>query len=213
MLGFQEQTVTQFTKLEASSRAKAGKGAARATRRDGQVPAVIYGAKQEPTLIALDPRLVVREMHKAGWRSRVYDITVDGASSHALMREIQLHPVTDQPIHVDFQRLAAGERMHVEVQILFTGEDKSPGIKRGGVLNIVRHTVEVSADPASMPSSFTVDLSQLDIHDNVRWNDLQGTENVTPILQIPNFVIATVAAPSVDETPEAPAAAAAPAKK
>jgi large subunit ribosomal protein L25 len=204
--------VTQFTKLEASSRAKAGKGAARATRRDGQVPAVIYGAKQEPTLIALDPRLVVREMHKGGWRSRVYDITVDGASSHALMREIQLHPVSDKPIHVDFQRLAAGEHVHVEVRIVFTGEDKSPGIKRGGVLNIVRHTVEISVDPAHIPEAFTVDLSQLDIHDNVRWNDLQGTEGVTPVLQIPNFVIATVAAPSADEAPE-PAAAAPPAKK
>lgn len=200
--------MTQFTKLEASSRAKAGKGAARATRRAGQVPAVIYGAKQEPTLIALDPRLVVREMHTGGWRSRVYDITVDGESSTALMREVQLHPVTDNPIHVDFQRLAAGERVHVEVRILFTGEDKSPGIKRGGVLNIVRHSVEISADPANIPSSFTVDLSQLDIHDNVRWDDLQGTADVTPLLQIPNFVIATVAAPSVDDTAPAEVAAA-----
>ncbi|NVN11400.1 50S ribosomal protein L25/general stress protein Ctc [Nguyenibacter vanlangensis] len=205
--------MTQFTKLEASSRAKAGKGAARATRRDGQVPAVIYGAKQEAVLIALDPRLVMREMHKAGWRSRVYDVTVDGTSTHALMREIQLHPVSDQPIHVDFQRLAAGERVHVEVQIVFTGEDKAPGIKRGGVLNIVRHTVDVSVDPANIPSSFTVDLSQLDIHGNVRWDDLQGTENATPVLQIPNFVIATIAAPSVDEAAEPAAAAAAPAKK
>lgn len=205
--------MTQFTKLEASSRAKAGKGAARATRRDGQVPAVIYGAKQEAVLIALDPRLVMREMHKAGWRSRVYDVTVDGTSTHALMREIQLHPVSDQPIHVDFQRLAAGERVHVEVQIVFTGEDKSPGIKRGGVLNIVRHTVDVSVDPANIPSSFTVDLSQLDIHGNVRWDDLQGTENATPVLQIPNFVIATIAAPSVDEAAEPAAAAATPAKK
>ncbi len=204
--------MTQFTKLEASSRAKAGKGAARATRRAGQVPAVVYGAKQEPTLIALDPRLVLREMHKGGWRSRVYDITVDGASTTALMRDVQLHPVTDQPVHVDFQRLAAGERVHVEVRIVFTGEEKSPGIKRGGVLNIVRHSVDVSVDPANIPDAFTVDLSQLDIHDNVRWDDLAGTENVTPVLQIPNFVIATVAAPTVDDTAPAEVAAAPAAK-
>ncbi|GBR01457.1 50S ribosomal protein L25 [Gluconacetobacter liquefaciens NRIC 0522] len=181
------------------------------------MPAVVYGAKQEPTLIALDPRLVLREMHKGGWRSRVYDINVDGASTTALMREVQLHPVTDQPVHVDFQRLAAGERVHVEVRIIFTGEEKSPGIKRGGVLNIVRHSVDVSVDPANIPDAFTVDLSQLDIHDNVRWDDLKGTENVTPVLQIPNFVIATVAAPTVDDTAPAEAAAApaakAPAKK
>ena len=98
--------MTNFTTIEASVRAKAGKGAARATRRDGLVPAVIYGARQEASLIALDPRVVLRELVRTGWRSRLYEITADGAPVRALMREVQLHPVTDRPIHVDFQRLA-----------------------------------------------------------------------------------------------------------
>jgi len=165
---------------------------------------VIYGARTEADLIALDPRIVVREMHRGGWRSRVYEVNVDGKKTHALLREVQLHPVSDAPIHVDFQRLAAGERVHVTVAITFTGEDKAPGIKRGGVLNVVRHTVEVMASPDNIPSGFEVDLSALDIHDNVRWDDLKGTEGSTPLLQIPNFVIATVVAPTTEE--DAPAA-------
>ncbi|AXY21545.1 MULTISPECIES: 50S ribosomal protein L25/general stress protein Ctc [Komagataeibacter] len=192
--------MTKFTKIEVSSRAKAGKGAARATRRAGHVPGVIYGGGQEPTLIALDPRIVQRELHKSGWRSRIYDISVEGgASVHALLREIQLHPVSDMPIHVDYQRLAAGHKVHVEVEVRFTGEEVAPGIKRGGVLNIVRHTVDVVVDPANIPEYFTADLSQLDFHDNVRWEDLKGTENVAPVLQDNNFVIANVAPPSVDD--------------
>ncbi len=201
--------MTNFTTIEASVRAKAGKGAARATRRDGLVPAVIYGAKQDASLIALDPRVVLRELVKTGWRSRLYEITADGAPVRALMREVQLHPVTDRPIHVDFQRLAPGEQIKVAVQVVFTGEDTSVGIKRGGVLNVVRHTIEVSVDPDHIPGSFTVDLSALDINDNVRWSDITGTENVTPVIADRDFVIATVAAPTVIAEPE-PVAAAAP---
>ncbi len=202
--------MTNFTTIEASVRARAGKGAARATRRDGLVPAVIYGAKQDASLIALDPRVVLRELVKTGWRSRLYEITADGAPVRALMREVQLHPVTDRPIHVDFQRLAPGEQIRVAVQVVFTGEDTSVGIKRGGVLNVVRHTIEVSVDPDHIPASFTVDLTALDINDNVRWSDITGTENVSPVIADRDFVIATVAAPTVIAEPE-PAAAAAPA--
>ncbi|MCQ8241741.1 50S ribosomal protein L25/general stress protein Ctc [Rhizosaccharibacter radicis] len=208
--------MTNFTTIEASARAKAGKGAARATRRDGLVPAVVYGAKQEPSLIALDPRVVLRELTKAGWRSRLYEINAGEAPIRALMREVQLHPVTDRPIHVDFQRLAPGEHIRVAVAVHFTGEDTSVGLKRGGVLNIVRHTIEVSVDPDNIPSGFSADLSQLDINDNVRWSDLQGTEGVTPTVTDRDFVIATVAAPTIVAEPEpvaAPAAPAAPAKK
>lgn len=189
--------MTNFTTIEASVRAKAGKGAARATRRDGLVPGVIYGAKQEASLIALDPRVVLRELVKTGWRSRLYEISAGAAPVRALMREVQLHPVSDRPIHVDFQRLAPGEQIKVAVQVAFTGEETSVGIKRGGVLNVVRHTIEVSVDPDHIPTSFSVDLSALDINDNVRWSDIQGTENVTPVIADRDFVIATVAAPTV----------------
>ena len=201
--------MTNFTTIEASVRAKAGKGAARATRRDGMVPGVIYGAKQDATLISLDPRVVLRELVKTGWRSRLYEISAGEAPVRALMREVQLHPVSDRPIHVDFQRLAPGEHIKVAVQVVFTGEESSVGIKRGGVLNVVRHTIEVSVDPDHIPANFTVDLTNLDINDNVRWSDIKQTEQVTPVIADRDFVIATVAAPTVVAEPEPVAGAAA----
>src|SRR3954451_3791776 len=128
------------TTIEAEGRERAGKGAARASRRAGMVPAVIYGAKQAPTLCQLDPRLIMRELHRGGWRSRLFEVNVSGEPTRALMREIQFHPVSDKPIHVDFQRLAPGERILLSVAVHFEGEAVSPGIKRGGLLNVVRHT-------------------------------------------------------------------------
>ena len=202
-----------YTTIEADSRPRAGKGAARATRREGKIPGVIYGAKQTPTLIALEPKTVVREMHTSGWRSKLYEVRVDGApAERALIREVQLHPVTDRPEHVDFQRLAPGERIRVAVAVHFTGEGVSPGLKRGGVLNVVRHSVECLCDPDHVPASFEADLSALDISDNIRWHDLKGTEGTRPTIAGRDFVVATVAPPTkaqeVAVDPNAPVAAA-----
>ena len=223
--------MANFVTIEAEARARAGKGAARATRRAGKVPAVIYGAKQEPTLIALEPRAILRELHKGGWRSRLFEVNVSGAPTRALMREVQFHPVTDAPEHVDFQRLAPGEPIRVAVLVHFLNEATSPGLKRGGVLNVVRHTVDVLCDPEIVPEHFVADLGELDINDNVRWSDLQGTAGIRPVITERDFVIATVAAPSkmadpvvadagvagsptpVAAAPGAKAAAAAPAAK
>jgi len=208
--------MANFVTIEAEARERAGKGAARASRRAGMVPAIIYGAKQTPTLIQLDPRVIVRELTRGGWKSRLYEINVAGTPSRALMREVQFHPVSDKAIHVDFQRLAAGERIRVSVTVQFQNEATSPGLKRGGVLNVVRHAVEVLADPDSVPDFFQADLAALDINDNVRFGDLQGTEGVTPTITGRDFVIATVAAPTKGAEPvadpNAPAAAAAPAR-
>lgn len=192
--------MSKITSIEASARAKAGKGAARATRRAGLVPGVVYGGKQEATLIAVDPRIIVKGLQTSGWRSRVYEINVDGTVERALIRDVQLHPVKDSPVHVDFMRLSAGSRVHVEVSVHFVGEDKCPGIKRGGMLNVVRHTVDVEVPAEQIPEFFTVDLTKLDINDNVRWEDLAGTEGATPISHEANFVIASIAAPNVDTT-------------
>ncbi len=204
--------MANYVTIEAEARERAGKGAARASRRAGMVPAVIYGAKQPPTLAQLDPRLVLRELQRGGWRSRLYEVNVAGVPSRALIREVQFHPVSDKPIHVDFQRLAAGERIRVSVAVQFQNEATSPGLKRGGVLNVVRHSVEVLADPDSVPEAFQADLAILDINDNVRWSDLSGTADVTPVIAGRDFVIATVAAPSklpeVAADPNAPVAAA-----
>jgi len=201
--------MANFELIEAESRSRAGKGVARATRRAGKVPAVVYGAKQDPALIALDPRIVMRELKRGGWRSRLYEIQVDGQKTRALMRDVQFHPVTDQPEHVDFQRLAAGERVRVSVAVVFLNDTTSPGIKRGGVLNVVRHTVEVACDPDNIPERFEADLGALDINDNIRWTDLKGTGDARPTILDRDFVIATVAAPTVSAEAQAEAAAAA----
>ena len=140
------------------------------------------------------------------------------SKTRALMRDVQFHPVTDQPEHVDFQRLAAGERVRVSVAVVFLNEGTSPGLKRGGVLNVVRHTVEVACDPDNIPEKFEADLGALDINDNVRWHDLMGTGDARPTILDRDFVIATVAPPTVsaealaEDAAAAAAAAAAPAK-
>ncbi|EHH67817.1 50S ribosomal protein L25/general stress protein Ctc [Gluconobacter morbifer G707] len=170
---------------------------------------MVYGGKQEPVIISLDPRLVLKELHRGGWSSRVYNLQVEsGEPVPALIRDVQLHPVTDAPLHVDFQRVAAGHKVHVQVAIAFTGEEQAPGIKRGGVLNVVRHSVDVEVDPVSIPEHFTVDLSALDIHDSVRWEDLKGTEGVVLTSgQSADMVIASIAPPTIDAEMEAEAAA------
>jgi len=205
--------MAEITTIEAEARERAGKGAARAARRQGKVPAVIYGAKAAPTLIALDPKQVMRELHRGGWRSRLYGVKVGAETTRALIRDVQFHPVTDLPEHVDFQRLAAGEMMRVAITVLFQNEATSIGLKRGGMLNVVRHTVECYVDPDHAPEHFEADLAELDINDNVRWSNLKGNENARPVITDRDFVIATVAAPTkMPEVPtEAAAAAAAPA--
>ena len=203
--------MAEFTVLEASSRANAGKGAARATRRAGLVPAVIYGSKRAPTLVALDPRLIVREMQRTGWRARLYQVKAGNITERALMREIQLHPVSDKPIHVDFHRVAAGEPVRVTVQVHFSGERDSIGIKRGGMLNVDHHSVDVTVDPDEIPERLEVDIAGLDIGDIIRWSDLKGTGRLTLQHDEADMVIATIAAPTVEVEPE-PEAAEAPAE-
>lgn len=205
--------MANYVTIEAEARARAGKGAARATRRAGKVPAVIYGAKQEPTLIALEPRAVLRQLQQGGWRSRLFELKLDGQSHRALMRDVQFNPVTDVPEHVDFQRLAPGEHIRISIAVHYLNEATSPGLKKGGVLNVVRHTIEVFADPDHVPAFFEADLGALEIADNIRWTDLKGTEAVTPTAKDRDFVVATVAPPTKSAEPEADAApAAAPAK-
>ncbi|QDH16963.1 50S ribosomal protein L25/general stress protein Ctc [Swingsia samuiensis] len=199
--------MAKLTSLKVSKRAKAGKGAARATRREGLVPAVIYGGKKEPAIIAIDPRLIIKEFHRGGWASRVYNLKIEGGDrASVLIRDVQFHPVSDAPLHIDFQRVSAGEKVHVQVSVVFEGEDAAPGIKRGGVLNIVQHAVEVEADPSNIPEHFVADLTGLDIHDTIRWADLSGTEHVELLgnqaEEDADIVIASIAPPTIEEEPE-----------
>ena len=202
--------MVQTVRIEAAARERAGKGAARATRREGLVPAVIYGAKQEATLIALDPRDVMKELHKGGWQSHLYEVAVQGGGTErTLMRDVQFHPVTDRPLHVDFQRLAPGQLIRVRVPVQFANEGTCPGLKAGGVLNVVRRDVEVLADPDNVPAAFEIDLSDAGIGDSLRWSAIKDTFGTKAVLDR-DFVVATIAAPTVqEEAAPAPAPAAA----
>ncbi|SDB37328.1 50S ribosomal protein L25/general stress protein Ctc [Belnapia rosea] len=191
--------MVQTIRIEAEAREQAGKGAARATRKGGLVPAVIYGAKQEATLIALDPRDVMKELHKGGWQSHLYEVAVKGGGTErTLMRDIQFHPVTDRPLHVDFQRLAAGQRIRVRVPVAFLNEDTCPGLKAGGVLNVVRREIEVLADPDAVPEAFQIDLAEAGIGDSLRWSAVKDSFGTKAVLDR-DFVVATIAAPTVVE--------------
>ncbi|GGG32402.1 hypothetical protein GCM10010964_20400 [Caldovatus sediminis] len=199
--------MVQTIRIEAVARERAGKGAARATRRAGQVPGVIYGAKREATLIALDPRDLIKELQKGGWQSHLFEVAVrDGATERALMRDVQFHPVTDRPIHVDFQRLAPGQRIRVRVPVAFLNEGSSPGLKAGGVLNLVRREVEVQADPDAVPERFEIDLGAAEIGDTLRWSAIRDHFGTQPVIADRDFVVATIAPPTT-ESAEAAAGA------
>jgi large subunit ribosomal protein L25 len=192
--------MVQTIRIEAAARGRAGKGAARATRREGLVPGVVYGAKQEATLVAFDPRDIMKEMNKGGWQSHLYEVVVkDGPTERALMRDVQFDPVTDRPLHIDFQRLAPGARIRVKVSVAFLNEDISPGLKTGGVLNVVRRDVEVMADVDAVPERFEIDLAEAKIGDSLRWSAVKDAGGAKPVITGRDFVVATVAAPTVVE--------------
>jgi large subunit ribosomal protein L25 len=191
--------MVQTIRIEAEARELAGKGAARATRREGLVPAVIYGAKEEAILISLDPRVVMKELNKGGWQSHLYEVAVKGgATVRTLMRDVQFHPVKDNPIHVDFQRLAAGQKIRVKVALVFLNEDTNPGVKAGGVVNAVYRELEVLSDPDTVPDNFTIDLAQFEIGHSFHWSDVVDQAGTKPVLT-GDFVVASIAPPKVVE--------------
>lgn len=204
--------------LTASVRNRVGKGAARASRREGKIPAVIYGEKQAALPIELPYKEVFLKLHAGGFLTTVATIDVDGQKIRVIPRDYELDPVTDRPIHVDFLRISAGATLHVAVPVQFINEDKSPGIKRGGVLNIVRHEIELNCPADAIPDHVVVDLTGTDIGDSIHISSVTLAAGVTPAIHERDFTIATIAAPaalrSEEETPAAAAAApAAPAAK
>ena len=200
--------MVETVKLAAQPRERAGKGASRAVRREDRVPAVVYGEKQAPELVSLDPRDVVREMHKTGFFTRVFDIEVGGRAIRALARDVQFHPVTDKPEHVDFMRVSDTTRIRVAVPVRFANADKAPGIKRGGVLNVVAHDIEVFCTISTIPRMIEVDLSGLDINDSVHISSIKLPEGVKPTIAR-DFTVAAIGAPTVMKSDEEAAEAAA----
>ncbi len=181
------------TILSVSKRDNAGKGAARAVRKQGKIPAVIYGNKKEATLIALNPIELKKEMHKEGFFSHVFSLQVDGkAIDEAIVKDVQFHPVTDRPLHVDFLRVSANSEIAVVVPVHFLNEEKSIGLKRGGILNVVRHEVEVLCTPKNIPEYLELDLAEGNIGDSFKISAINLPKNVTPTITDRDFVIATI---------------------
>ena len=185
-----------ITEINATARPRAGKGAARAVRREGKIPAVIYGDKKDPETIALDHPTLVKLLNKGGFLSSVFDIKIDGKTHRVLPRDIQFEPVKDIPIHVDFQRIPSDGRIRVSVPVHFLNEETCPGLKRGGVLNIVRHEVEVMAPADNIPTHFDIDLKEVDIGDSIHISAVALPSNVTPTITDRDFTVATLAGSS-----------------
>ena len=184
--------------LAAEPRERAGKGAARATRRAGRIPAVIYGNKETPSMVSIHPIDLMHQIRGGGFFSKVYEIEADGKKHRVLPRDIQLHPVTDQPMHVDFMRFSKTTRLVVEVPVIFVGEEECAGLRQGGVLNIVRHAIEMRASPDSIPESVEIDLSGYNVGDSVHISRATLPGDVELTIMDRDFTVATIAAPSVN---------------
>lgn len=195
--------MSDIATLAAETRADAGKGPARALRRAGRVPAIIYGDKQDPTSISVGAHDLGNELKRPGFFRRLYSIEVDGGKQQVLPRDVQRHPVTDAPLHVDFLRVGAGDNIAVNVAVVFVNEDESPGLARGGVINIVRHEIELLCPATAIPDAIRIDLTGLDIGDSVHISGIDLPADVTPTITDRDFTIATVAAPTVVQEEEA----------
>jgi large subunit ribosomal protein L25 len=185
----------EIISLSAEPRPRAGKGAARATRRAGRVPAIVYGGGNEPALISLAPRELSRCLARPGFFNHLVEISVDGTTHRTLPREVQYHPVTDVALHVDFQRVAAGAQVHVMVPVVFV-DQRSVGLRRGGILNIVRHGVEMLCSVDNIPERLVVSLAGLDIGDSIHISAVEMPAAARPVIQERDFTIASIAASS-----------------
>lgn len=183
---------TATAKIPASIRNEHGKGAARALRRDGKIPGILYGKGQTPVSITLPLKEVSMEYARGRFRSRLIDIELDGKTVKALPKDLQFHPVTDVIEHVDFIKVEPGLTLHVEVPVKFSGQEKSVGLKRGGVLNVVRHEIEFICVPEAIPAHIEINIQALDIGASVHIQDIELPKGVTPAIKR-NFTIATIA--------------------
>jgi len=182
--------------FNAESRARVGKGAARADRRNGRVPAVIYGANKDPEAISIDPAQLRAARMQPGFFATLFEVEVEGNSQQVLCRDLQLHPVTDRPMHADFLRVTERTQINVEIPVSFENEEESPGLRQGGVLNVVRHVVEVICRAGSIPNEISIDLTGLEIGDSVHISSVSLPDGVKPTIDR-DFTIATIAAPTV----------------
>ncbi len=197
--------------LAAVTRSGTGKGAARSVRREGRVPAVIYGGGLKPEPISVDYKDVNKLIYSGHFLTSIFELEVEGRKERVLPRDYQLDVVTDRPVHVDFLRLAAGSRVRIGVPVHVINREASPGLKKGGAVNLVLHTVEVMAPADAIPESITIDLAGLDFHDSVHVSAVKLPERCRAVSSKTDQTVVTIVPPTVmaEETPAAPAAGAA----
>lgn len=188
--------MADIAELKATARDRVGKGAARALRREGLIPAVIYGDKKSPLPIAISYKEAMQRIYGGGFKSHVITIDVNGEKHKVIPRDYQLDPVRDFAQHVDFLRVGKNSRLNVEVPVLFANQEESPGLKRGGVLNVVRHTVEVSCPADAIPENLVLDLSKAELGDSLHISAVDLPKGITPTITDRDFTIATVMSPS-----------------
>lgn len=189
--------------LDVTVRENTGTGAARAARRDGAVPAVIYGGELGPVPVALRKNEVLKALNSGQFLANMIEISHKGEKQTVITKDVQFHPLTDMPVHIDLYRVDKNTVIDVEVTVTFTGDDVSPGIKRGGILNVVRHAIEVSCPAGSIPDTIIVDISEMEIGDSKHISEITLPENVTPTIKR-DFTIATIVSSraSKEETEE-----------
>ena len=185
------------TPLNCQPRTNSGKGASRELRRQGRVPAVIYGDKKQPTLISLDPRDIIKELNKNSFFTTIYSFDADNVQEKAIAKDIQFHPITDIPTHVDFLRVSEKTTVNVFVPFDFINETSSPGMKKGGVLNIVHHEIEVTSKADAIPHDIKVDLADKEIGHIFHLKDIALPEGCEFTTKEKNYTVATLLAPRV----------------
>jgi len=188
--------------LNASRRQRVGKGAARAVRREGNVPGVIYGDKQDPETISIEFNHLVQHIKTGRFLSTLYEVDLDGEKTRVIPKDVQFDAVKDFPVHVDLLRLGRGAKINVEIQMNFINEEESPGLKAGGVLNVVRYTVELRCPAVAIPEELIADLTGLELGDSIHISDIALPEDVEPVISDRDFTIATIAAPAVEVVEE-----------
>jgi len=196
------------TSLAAEARAKAGKGAARAVRRNGRIPAVLYGDKKEPLLLSVSEKDLTMALGKKAFFTHLCDLSVEGKAHLVLPRDVQYHPVNDRPEHVDFLRVTEKTTLRVSVPVRVTNDKLSPGLIKGGVLNIVRHEIDIYCKATDIPEEFVADVGALDVGSSLHIQDLKLPKGVEPAAA-GNFTVITIVAPSALKSDEETTTAAA----
>ena len=182
--------------LPAETRERAGKGASRALRREGRVPAVIYGGKEEPTMIHVEEKVLIKQLMTGHFMNSIVEIEIGGKKVRTIPKDVALNPVTDFPEHADFLRLAKGGKIDVEVPVVFINEEASPGLKKGGVLNVVRHELELVCENDKIPGEIVIDVTGKEVGDAIHISEVTLPEGSESAITDRDFTIATLVAPS-----------------